>query len=361
MTSYRTKLALTGLLLAAGVLCQPSWGENAPSNAITALKQQITEFGTSVQQLKQEYDFTLYKRKSTEEKLQQSQNELIEKQNQITSMQQNLGPTPEQAALDAIDNEQRRIALAEINIQSTRSATERLARKEQELQSQILATEAKMSTAQNQIAQIEKKARDKIQAETLKMQRELAKLKSENEKLRLAMEEEARRAQAAKIESDRLAKEAAEADERAKALAADIAQGNRMQANTVKQLWEETNRKGGRSDVAEDLSQTVLPGELPIYKEKDERIVTLRSRTQSKDFPMRETAEYIYEAEITIQPGETRAYFDVKNRRYRGRFPESELPVTYIFTYDINQSSHPKMDVRIKDPEQVVSNGEAPL
>ena len=326
----------------------------APAQPANPLQNPQEEHASRAQLLQQEYEFTQIKLRSTAEKLGQIQQELADKQAQLANLRVALGntPTPEQQA--AVENEAQRVALAELTLKSREAALTRLERKQEELRTAIEASEQAIAASRAR-EEAETKARN------LAMQKQLQALQQENEKLRLAMEEEARRAQLAAEEAARLAEEARVAEEvrqqaikEEEARLAEEARAAKEAATGAKAAV--ALREGGQTT---DMSQVVLAGEPPIYQDTDTVTFTLRSRSIEAPVVMRPIGPKRYRAEVDVEPG--RAFFDLRNRRYRGYFTEETDTTTYVFYYDLNAEKPVLSVVKKSVEDQMISNVKDPF
>lgn len=323
------------------------------------MEHQIGHYENELKRLQQEYEFTRHKRETSERKLQANQREYQDKQVQLSLMKSQVGESVSAVQRDAIANEQKRLTLISIGIESQQSAFERLRKKEEELLLQIEKNQQSISEARKEIDRAEYAQRIRIQTEAQQMAQELERLRLENERLKLEMEEQARKAEEAKTQADAIAEDKARQET------------TRLEAQriAVLELLLETQAGGTLGQLANSLSnetndhsQTVLPGEPPIHQDGNDSNVVLRSRTLEKAYPMKKIGPHNYQTEVVIEPGQEKAYFDVKNRRFRGRFPESDEAVTYVFTLDVSEETRPSLDLRRKgSDEQMASHADVPL
>lgn len=334
----------------------------AAPNGVSRLESRLEIYAGELQKLQQEFEFTQYKRRSTEEKLKQLQEERSTREAQLIRLRESLGDAPSAEQREALENEAQRVALAELGIKSQIAAISRLERKEQELQDTLNATRSNISKTEKEIATAKARAQSEEQARNLAIQQQLAALKEENERLRLAMEEEARRAEEAARQAELAQIEAVRrAEEQAAALAAQIAaqQAAQEAAAPAAPSPEASTLASPVVDDTPDLSQVVLEGEPPIYWDEDTIKITIRSRSIDTPVTMLPIGPALYRAEVSVDPG--RAFFDVRNRRYRGYFPDKQDSDPYVFYYDLS-GERPKMYVRTKsNDDQVVSNAKDPF
>lgn len=330
---------------------------SAATDAISRLETRLQDHAGELHKLQQEVEFTQYKRQSTEDKLQQLQAELKDREIQLVRLRAEMGSEPTAAQQEALDNEAQRIALAELSIKSRAAAIERLERKEQELQTAIASIRDGVAKTEREIAAVKNRQDAETQARNRAMQQQLEALQQENEQLRLAMEEEARRAEEAARQAELAQQEALRvAEEQAAALAAQVAA--EQAASTTTAPTAQTAQTP-QVDDAPDLSQVVLEGEEPIYQDEDTIKVTIRSRSIDTPVTMVPVSPNLYRAEVDVEPG--RAYFDVRKRRYRGQFPEKSDSDPYVFYYDLN-GEKPKMYVRTKsNDDQMISTAKDPF
>lgn len=330
---------------------------SAATEAISRLETRLQDHAGELHKLQQEVEFTQYKRQSTEDKLQQLQAELKDREIQLVRLRAEMGSEPTAAQQEALDNEAQRIALAELSIKSRAAAIERLERKEQELQTAIASIRDGVAKTEREIAAVKNRQDAETQARNRAMQQQLEALQQENEQLRLAMEEEARRAEEAARQAELAQQEALRvAEEQAAALAAQVAA--EQAASTTTAPTAQTAQTP-QVDDAPDLSQVVLEGEEPIYQDEDTIKVTIRSRSIDTPVTMVPVSPNLYRAEVDVEPG--RAYFDVRKRRYRGQFPEKSDSDPYVFYYDLN-GEKPKMYVRTKsNDDQMISTAKDPF
>ena len=330
----------------------------AATDAISGLETRLQDHAGALQKLQQEVEFTQYKRQSTENKLQQLQADLKDREVQLVRLRAEMGSEPSAAQQEALDNEAQRIALAELGIKSRAAAIERLERKEQELQEAIAGIRDGVAKTEKEIAAVKARQEAETQARNRAMQQQLEALKQENEQLRIAMEEEARRAEEAARQAELAQQEALRvAEEQAATLAAQVA-AEQATAGTTATPSVQTAQTP-QVDEAPDLSQVVLEGEEPIYQDEDTIKVTIRSRSIDTPVTMVPVSPNVYRAEVDVEPG--RAYFDVRKRRYRGHFPEKTDTDPYVFYYDLN-GEKPMMYVRTKsNDDQILSTAKDPF
>lgn len=334
---------------------------SAATDAISRMETRLQDHAGELQKLQQEVEFTQYKRQSTEDKLQQLQAELKDREVQLVRLRAEMGSEPSAAQQEALDNEAQRIALAELSIKSRVAAIERLERKEQELQTAIATIRDGVAKTQREIAAVKARQDAESQARNRAMQQQLEALQQENEQLRIAMEEEARRAEEAARQAELAQQEALRrAEEQAAALAAQVAaEQSAASATTAPSAQPTQTAQAPQVDDAPDLSQVVLEGEEPIYQDEDTIKVTIRSRSIDTPVTMVPVSPNLYRAEVDVEPG--RAYFDVRKRRYRGEFPEKSDSDPYVFYYDLN-GEKPKMYVRTKsNDDQMISTAKDPF
>lgn len=330
---------------------------SAATEAISRLETRLQDHAGELHKLQQEVEFIQYKRQSTEDKLQQLQAELKDREVQLVRLRAEMGSEPTAAQQEALDNEAQRIALAELSIKSRVAAIERLQRKEQELQVAIATIRDGVAKTEREIAAVKNRQDAETQARNRAMQQQLEALQQENEQLRLAMEEEARRAEEAARQAELAQQEALRvAEEQAAALAAQVAAEQAAGATTAPSAQ---TAQTPQVDDAPDLSQVVLEGEEPIYQDEDTIKVTIRSRSIDTPVTMVPVGPNLYRAEVDVEPG--RAYFDVRKRRYRGQFPEKSDADPYVFYYDLT-GEKPKMYVRTKsNDDQMISTAKDPF
>lgn len=318
----------------------------AAANTVSRLEARLQDHAGELQKLQQEVEFTQYKRQATEDKLQQLRAELRDREVQLVRLRAEMGKEPSATQQEALDNEARRVALAELSIKSRAAAIERMERKEQELRDAIAGIRDGVAKTEREITAVKARQAAEVQARNRAMQQQLEALKQENEQLRFAMEEEARRAEEAARQAELAQQEAVRrAEEQAAALAAQVAAAQPAPSSAPQ--------------VEDDLSQVVLAGEPPIYQDEDTIQVTIRSRSIDTPVTMLPVGPNLYRAEVSVEPG--RAFFDVRKRRYRGQFPEKSDTDPYVFYYDLS-GERPIMTVRTKsNDDQMISTVKDPF
>lgn len=337
------------------LICLSSASFLALANPLPELQKRLQDHTGQLQKLQQEYEFIQLKRHSAQEKLEQSQRELSEKAQQLAVMQAAAGTTPSAEQKAFLDNETQRLALAELTLKSSAAALARLERNEERLRESITATEKSIKDTER--AMTNTRARQEADAKEREelVQQRLQQLQAENEQLRLAMEEEARRAQAAAEEAARLAELARQQEEARLALEA----AKTATAEDAKAVMNLAPTSGADTNSEEvDMTRVVLEGEPPIYQDEDTINVTMRGRALNKPVAFIPVGPGRYRAEVKLEPG--RSYFDLRNRRYRGTFPgEETLP--YVFYYDMS-GEKPVLTVMHKAAEdQMMSNAKDPF
>jgi hypothetical protein len=324
------------------------------SQSITQLQTKLQTIDARKRDTLRELEFTRNKLQSTEKDLQQSERELKEKQADVLKMKTAIGmnPTPEQT--EALANEQQRLSLVELNIKSLMAAALRLERKEEELQSALKKLDVDHVAAEQSITNAQQRTRRQAETQTQTTNAELQALRQENERLRLAMEEEARRAAQATAETKRLA---AIAEEQQR-----LARQKEREAAAAKAAMASAKPSAPEVPDPLDPSQIAAPDEPPIYTGDDGVKMVIRSRSIDKLVVMEPIGLNLFKATMKVEPG--RAYFDVHKRRYRGVFPESEQPQEFVFYYDTN-GEKPVFSVQMGEtaqtPNQSVSDSNAPF
>jgi hypothetical protein len=323
----------------------------AQTNPITELQKRLQDHTGQLQKLQLEYETAQIKRQSAEEKLQQAQRELADKTRQLTGMWAAAGPDPSAERKAFLDNETQRLALAELTIKSNSAALARLERKEEELRGSITATEKSITETERSLANTRARQEADAKEREQLVQQRMQQLQEENEKLRMAMEEEARRAQLAAAEAARLTELARQQEEARLALEA-AKTATAQDAQSVMSLAPAT----GTGEV--DMTRVVLEGEPPIYQDEDTINVTMRGRALNKPVAFLPVGPGRYRAEVQLEPG--RSYFDLRSRRYRGTFPgEESLP--YVFYYDMTGET-PVLTVMHKaEEDQMISTAKDPF
>lgn len=343
---FNRLLRVCALTLAFTIVPEaPALAQGSRSDAtIRLLQDKLADFDIEEKRLTRELEFARSKRQTTEHKLQGTERELKNKEADMQRLRISLGANPSAAESELLANEQRRIALAELEIKSLMATSVRLERKETELKSALAELEEQARITQQGIADAKERARQQSKAKQEVVKAELAALKRENERLRLAMEEEARRAQEAAAEAQRLA-ELAEKQEQERlaqeALAAERAAAREAEA---------------------DPSQTALDDEPPVHLGDDGAKVVIRSRSIAAPVTMEPVSPGMFQAEVVVEPG--KAYFDVRNRRFRGYFPDADKPSTFVFIYDMS-GEKPTFSVMSRDagsPDpQMISDSHNPF
>lgn len=332
----------------------------ASSEAIARLETRLKTHAGDMQKLEQEMEFAQYKRRSAEEKLQEVEEELKEREVQLVRMRAEMGENPTDAQQEALDNEARRIALAQLSIKSRAAAITRLERKEQELQTALNTIRDGIAKTEKEIVTVKARQEAEIRARNRAMQQQLEALQQENEQLRIAMEEEAKRAEETARQAELAQQEAIRrAEEQAAALATQIAAEQQARAAEEQAVAAAAKVKAPQVEQSPDLSQVVLEGEPPIYQDDDTIKVTIRSRSIDTPVTMSPVGPNLYRAEVNVEPG--RAFFDVRKRRYRGNFPAKDDNEPYVFYYDLT-GERPIMYVRTKtNDDQMISNAKDPF
>ncbi len=323
------------------LFCHAPYALAAPAESLADLQRRQEFAAGRIQQLQQEYEFTQLKRAAAAEKLQQALQERADKDTHLANLRAALGPTPSTEQQASVANEAQRIALADLTIKSQSAALTRLERKEEELRLALAEEQRVIGDTDAALAAARVRLEAETRARNLAMQQQLLALQAENEKLRLAMEEEARRAQAAEAaarqaEQARQQEQARQTQEAAAAKAASMT---------------------GLEEVTADPSQTVLEGEPPIHRDQGPTL-TLRSRSINTPVVLSAVGPNRYRAEVEVKPGV--AFFDVHSRRYRGRFADGEEAAVYIFDYDTS-AERPVLSVRKKSTDQMMSTAEDPF
>lgn len=332
--------ALTLAFSAAAAV--PVLAQNPSHASIKSFQDKLDNFDLQVQKLTRDLEATQSSRQSMEERLKQSQRDLKNKEADLQQLRLSLGDNPSPVQSEALANEQQRIALAEINIKSVMATIIRLERKEEELKAALLNVEEQKRDTRQRITKAEQRARQQADAEAKAIAAELDALKRENERLRMAMEEEARRAQEAAAEAQRLAELAAQQEQ--------------------ERLAQQVLATEQSAAVNTNPSQGAIGDEPPVYLGDDGVEVVIRSRSIDAPVVMQAVGPNLYQAEVSVDPGT--AYFDVRKQRFRGYFPESVEQQKLIFIYNTS-GENPTFSVISGDsgPEnpQMISDSNAPF
>lgn len=382
VTRFLRSSALT--LAIAAVAAAPLIAQSQGETAVASLKTKLADIDTQAQKLVRELEFTEYKHKSTANKLHQTVRDAEEKESSLQALRASLDDNPSEAELEIIANEEQRIALAAINIKSLTASVERLERKEAELREALATLESEKQNATESIARAQERARAQAVARAKAAEAELAALKEENERLRLAMEEEARRAAAAQAQAATEAPPAGDAGIAASSipLAAEnvaeqmtaAAEETAAESYAAAAIGEAFNSRRYAFDTGDEpnppapepvqaqeasppAEQVAEEEEPPVYTGDDGPQVVMRSRSIDEPVVMKPIDSNVFEAEVEVEAG--RAYFDVRNKRFRGRFPESDQPQTFVFRYDA-RGEEPSFTVKAKTAESEPQSAEDP-
>lgn len=298
------------------------------------LQEQLREQQTRQQELARELEANRDRRTAAEEELKQQQSDLQIRTLQLETMRGRLGENPDPAELGRVNNEQQRLRLAELSVQSQMATIVRLERQEKSTSDElaqvgraIRRTEQAISERQAELQREEQRRADEAAAR-------VAALEAENEALKrfAQAEQEAAEARARAQEEARIAEEEAEA------MAME-----EMPVQSPPPSATPTPSSAAPAARAQDTSRVVLDDEPPIYEGDDGRAVILRSQNISAPLTLEEVAPNRYQAEARVSSG--RAYFDILQRRYRGAFPDDADQYIYRFTYDISDPERPQLQV----------------
>lgn len=305
-----------------------------------SLQNQIQLHQSALESLQREYEHTQHERINIANQVASSTKELQEGRVLLDTGNATSGRDQEWLQREQIQLESTHTRLAALS-----ATLARLQQKEVSLQTSIQQRKQQLSASLDQIHQQKWAYREQLKRESESLSRDLATLRSNNKQLQSTLAEELRKVALAKAQAQKRMQSAQDEQSISADTSVPIQETDHTQASPVK-------------DKKQDISQTVLPGELPIYQDLTDKEIVLHSRTLEQHYPMREVADNIYEADVVIDAGVQKAYFDVMSRRYRGTFPAVDKPVTYVFTLDQSHETRPKMDVKRKPNEQIVSNND---
>jgi len=336
-------------------------------DTVRGLEQSIKEYNTDIENSKKELKSLLSKIEKSNKKLASIEDDLVSKQARLEKTKASIGLNPSSEQIEFLENEAERISLAGLTIKSRKAAIARLERKSDDLRARISDAGILVGSTQEEIVAVRKRAeaaeKAAAQARAYKLRRELEELKRENEQLRIAMEEEARRTREANKEAARLAELARQKEEQQKSTAVTAAPATAKATAAVgaskspKRVVKPAAHKTPQNpsiDPNVDPTQIVLPGEPPIDQRRDRKKVVIRSRNIKKDIRMDHVGNKIYRAEVQLPSG--KAYFDVRARRYRGYFPKTENVNgigNYVFFYDLRNRRRPIFSVARAGEEEL--------
>lgn len=339
------------------LIALPAIGQGAEANVAT-VESEISTHNQQLNSLKSELELTQFKRKEAEDQLSELKRELESKRDQITELRNSYGPNPTEAQEEFVNNESKRIALAELGIKSRAAAISRLERKEYELQSDLQSLSNKLNQSQAKLERAKATDQKEKEAKARALAAQLAALKRENERLKKEKEQEARLAQMAIDEAARLAQEARDRQEQERLAAAEEAQRKAAAAISAQNTNEEGSKLADQEGNV-DMGRMVLEGEEPIYEGDDGFEVIMRSRDiADKKVYFKQVGHNRFVAIARVEPG--RAYFDLRKRRYRGKFDGEGDGKLWQFTYVISdeRGERPKLSVKEVIDPQIVSQGE---
>jgi hypothetical protein len=317
----------------------------APLSAVAADSESpLAAQATKAKRLQEDLDSLQAKKAAAQDKITSAQKNLSEKQSVLAKLRESAGSQPDDNIQANLDNEARRVALAELDVKFAQEAMARIDERAKTLQQEIAANRQAIHNAEKTVVASQARKEADILAQNQVMEQKLQALAAENERLKKAMEAEAKRAQQAE--------EAAFALEQARLREADAATKAKVAKDTKAAV---ALRENGQNV---DLSQVVLEGEPPIYQEKNPIKMTLRSRHISGPVNFKPIGENLYQIEVDVEPG--KAYFDLRNRRYRGNFA-GEGAAKYRFYYDLN-GEKPVLSVEpAVKPDQMISTTKDPF
>lgn len=293
-----------------------------------------------------ELEFNKVKHTEALKKLEDARKELSARKQQLQKMEQELDENAGDAAKELLENEKRRLAVAELSVQSQQSALERLERKQTELNKYIETSKSDIENIKKAIAQANDQEQRRARQQALATQRELERLKTENSDLKDVLARERERLAKAELRIEELVRTADFKQRQIEQLEEEISQLKPPQDADSTVL--KTNKNF-------DLSLTVLDGEMPIFQEDDGEQMIIRSHSiDGKKLVMVQVGPDLYQADINMEPG--KAYFDIHRRRYRGTFPENHSG-NYRFFYDVSDEEKPVLYVETATPyNQMITN-----
>lgn len=316
-------------------------------SAESASSQKIEAIELQQKRAQRELEFNRVKYTEAQKKLDDMVKELATRQAQLKLAQNRTAENASEAELELLKNEQQRLAVAELSVQSQQSIVDRLGRKQGDLEKTLADIQSDIGQLHRDIADAKDQKKQQARQQALADQQELDRLRKENLQLKTTLTSERDRLNRAELRVEELVKIA---DLRAKQIT--------QLEDTVTQLTQPAAVAAAASkpnSKPTDLSTTVLEGEAPIYDGEDGERIIIRSHSIEENVVMNQVGPHLYQAEVKVEPG--KAYFDLRRRRYRGNFPTTESNM-FRFYYDLTDVESPRLYVESvnSDQEAMVTN-----
>lgn len=287
-----------------------------------------------------------------EKKLAEARREYSQKKKQLEVQTEQLGAAPSKTALKLHNNEQQRLTVAKLSIESRQSALERLRRKQVNL---IRNQKNILNAIANTNATMKVRAQQSATSE-------VSRLKKQNSALEVLTANEQRRREAAELRIEEVTRAAQAQRSKSLALEREIAllKANQGAGNKPMGLNKPGQPRQAQANASRaqpsDPSLTALEGEDPIYQGEDGERIVIRSHSIEEKVVMTQISEHTYQADLNVEPG--RAYFDLRRKRYRGVFPQQpDGNGVYRFIYNLSDEDRPSLSVQLlESASQVVGN-----
>ena len=206
---------------------------HAQEGDVVELGQQLEDRQQEVKYLEQEIGFAQLRRKASQEKLKAYEKDLEEKQDELKKAQLRYSGNPSTENEQFLRNTEQRIELSELSIKSRVSSVVRLETKERELTEKLEQYRSELSSLSGElhkeqlaqkVAQKTRSLKTELESQTTLLQKRLATLQRENERLRQV-------AQAETEKREQAEERATLAEERARS--AELALTQYHQANSL--------------------------------------------------------------------------------------------------------------------------------
>ncbi len=307
---------------------------NSTAQDIQEYQRQINILASETVNIQREFDHAHRERLTVEQNVQSLRAHLVELQQHLSEVTQTISKQTREIL-------QNRLELSQTRLASLNTTLSRLQNREKKLQQSLTAKKQKKREVEQRFAQLDAEDHSDQQQEILDPMAELNALLIANSRLQANLTASLEAADAARAQTQALAKSTAQIQQKRASIEALLA--------------------AKASEPTITASQMVLDDKAPAHDDANAHNAILYLPQADKHYLMDEVKPGQYEVEVAIDAGQDRVYLDVQNQRFRSELPVSDQPTTYLFTLNASDVSSPQLEIRAKPIEQMVTNTDANL
>ncbi|HEY7772040.1 MAG TPA: hypothetical protein VIC26_02575 [Marinagarivorans sp.] len=313
----------------------------AQDGSVAGLRQQLEDRQQEVQYLEQEIGFAKQRRKASQNKLERYESDLDEKQSELKKAQLRYSGDPSSENEQFLRNAEQRVKLAELSIKSRVASVVRLETKERELTEKLeqyrteiatLSEELHKKQLAQKVAQKTQSLRSELDNQTSLLEKRLATLQRENERLRQVA--------IAETEKREIAEERANvAEERARSAELALTQYHQSTSDGEQDVVADEGTLGARERARAEMAR--VREKLAKDTNTGTSVNLYLEGFDGTDYGMfKYLGAQQYRADAIIHDAKSR--FKVAGRTYQVTVSEAGIGEEFVFLYDMTDPDKPR-------------------